>query len=81
MCHVLSRVPRPASRILSRVPCLVHQDGQVGDVAHLHVADNRGENLFVGHALAHHEEVGVGVFHQQVGVGDDGHRKSQVLSD
>ena len=47
----------------------------MGDVAHLHVADHRGEDLFVGHPLAHHEDVGVGVFHQQVGVGDDGHRR------
>jgi len=54
---------------------VVHQYGEVGDVAHLHVADHRGEDLFVGDALAHYEDVGVGMFHQQVGVGDDGHRR------
>jgi len=50
---------------------VVHQDGQVGNIAALHVADHRGEDLFVGHAQAHHEEVGVGMLHEQEGVGDD----------
>ena len=60
---------------------VVHQDGQVGDVAVLHVTYHCCKDLTVGHALAHHEEVGVGMLHQQVGVGDDGHRKNQVLSE
>jgi len=47
----------------------------VRNVAVLHVADHRGEDLFVGHPLAHHEEVGVGMLHEQEGVGDDGHRR------